>query len=175
MLNDYLTMAAAAVFAVIVVYALRHALRKFAGLELPKWFTPAAAGLAMLFATIWGEYRWFPDTLARMGDRVVVVSANQDSAPWRPWTYLWPITSRFAVLDLQSQSRPAPGVVTATLYLVARWQPTQPVSVAYDCKARAQAVLGGEAAVREDGTLTAGGWSAVAADDAGLNSVCREG
>lgn len=174
MLNDYITMFAGAVFAVIVLYAARHALRKFAGFELPKWAMPAAAGAAMLAASIWNEYHWFPDTLARMGERVEVISANEDAAPWRPWSYLWPITTRFAVLDVQSRAAPAPGVVTGTLYFVARWQKVQPVMVAYDCVARKQAVLGGEAVVNADGTLSAGQWLAAAEGDEGLRAACAE-
>lgn len=174
MINDFLTMLAGGVFAVIVVYAAKHLIRKTTGRELPKWAMPAAAGLAMLAVTIWGEYRWYPDTLARM-PKVTVVSANAESALYRPWTYLWPVTTRFAALDPAERTTPAPGVVATNLYLMARWQPVQPVTVAYDCNARKQAFLGGEAAVNADGTLTSGQWLDVAQGDEGFKAACTGG
>lgn len=175
MINDFLTMIAGGVFAVIVVYAGKHALRKITGRELPKWSMPAAAGLAMLAVTIWGEYRWYPDTLTRMGGQMQVITQNRESALYRPWTYLWPVTTRFAALEPAGSTRPAPGVVVTNVYLVARWQQVQPVTVAYDCTARKQAFLGGEAAVQPDGSLTAGDWMAVSEGDEALNAVCTGG
>lgn len=175
MINDFLTMIAGGVLAVIVVYAGKHALRKTTGREVPKWVMPAAAGLAMLFVTIWGEYRWFPDARARIGTQMVVMTQNHDSAAYRPWTYLWPVTTRFVALDVATSAKPAPGVVVANLYLVARWQAVQPITVAYDCTNRKQAILGGEAQVNADGSLSAGEWGATETDDAGLKAVCTGG
>ncbi|WP_444464271.1 hypothetical protein [Rhodobacter capsulatus] len=175
MSNDLITMLAAGLFAAIVLYAARHATQKLLGVSLPKWVTPAAAGLAMILATVWGEYRWFADASARLPATAQVVSANAASEPWRPWTYLWPVTTRFVALDGANSLRPAPGVVATNLYLVARWQPVQPVTVAYDCVGHRQAVLGGEAAVNADGTLTSGVWMAAPEGDAGLNTACAGG
>jgi len=175
MSNDIITMLAAGLFAAIVLYAARHAVSKLAHREMPKWLTPAAAGLAMLLASVWGEYRWFADASARLPATAQVVSANESSAPWRPWTYLWPVTTRFVALDGANRTRPAPGVVAANLYLVARWQPVQPVTVAYDCDGHRQALLGGEATVKADGTLTSGEWMAALEGDAGLRAACAGG
>ena len=175
MTNDFITMLAAGLFAVITVYAARHAARKLMRRELPKWLMPAAAGLAMLGASVWGEYTWFANAKARLPETAAVVGANSESAPYRPWTYLWPITTRFSALDLAGRTRPAPGVVVTNLYLVARWQPVQPVTLAFDCAGGRQALLGGEAMVFPDGTLSLGEWHPAPAADPVQNAACAGG
>ncbi|MBZ4021403.1 hypothetical protein CKO11_02860 [Rhodobacter sp. TJ_12] len=175
MTNDFIIMIAAGAFAGLVAFLLRHSARKLLRLDLPKWLMPAAAGLAMLGVTIWGEYHWFTQARGGLPAGAVVLQSNAEATPWRPWSYLWPVTNRFVALDTANRAQPAEGVVVANLYLVARWQPVQPVTVAYDCTGHRQAILGGEAAVNADGSLTAGKWLPAPMPDAGLNAACTGG
>ena len=175
MINDFLTMLAGGVLAVIVVYAAKHAIRKATGRELPRWAMPAAAGLAMLAVTIWGEYRWFPELRAGLPETAVVVESGRESAPWRPWTYLAPITTRAVVIDRAKITHPAPGIAATDLLLIARWQPLHSVPVAYDCEKGARADLFGGAQVNADGSLTGAEWHPLEAGDAGLAAVCAGG
>lgn len=168
MINDFITMIAAGLLAGVLVFVARHATRKLSGRDLPRWLMPASAGLAMLGVTIWGEYVWFADAKAQLPEGAVVVQANADVAPWRPWTYLWPVTTRFVALDTTAARRPEPDLVAVNLYLVARWQQVRPVSVAYDCARSRQAILGA-------GGLAGANWMAAGAEDAGLHAACAGG
>ena len=70
------------------------ALRLVLGDRLPRWLVPVGAGLAMLAATISSEYNWFSRTAGALPEGVVVADSVTDTAPWRPWTYLVPLTVR---------------------------------------------------------------------------------
>jgi len=175
MTNDFITMLAAGVFAVIVVFALRHAVRRMTGRVLPKWVMPACAGLAMLGVTIWAEYNWYPKLVAGLPQTAVVLDTGTESSFWRPWTYLAPITTRAVVLDRAEVTHPASGVAQARLLLIARWQPIQAVPVAYACAKNERADLLGGAKVNADGTLSGTQWRTLDAQDKGLEAACMGG
>lgn len=175
MLNDFMTMLAGAAFAGLVLYALRHALRKWAGIEMAKWVMPAGVGLAMLAVTIWQEYNWYPTVRGGLNDGVEVVLTGQESSWWRPWTYLAPITTRVMAIDTNLLDRSG-DVVRAELLLAQRWQlGVQAVPVAYDCAARKRADLIGGAALDENGQLAGGDWLPLDPQDAGLAIACNGG
>lgn len=175
MLNDFITMLAGGGFAVLVVFALRHGLRRWAGYELAKWVMPASAGLAMLVVTIWQEYNWYPTMRDGLNDGVEVVLTGQDSSWWRPWTYLAPITTRLIAIDTTRLERHG-DVVRAELMLAQRWQMgVRAVPVAYDCAARARADLIGGATLDETGQLAGGNWLPLDPQDAGLAIACNGG
>lgn len=175
MTNDLLTMLAGAALAFLTLYAARHALGKFAGIALPKWLMPAGIGLAMLGTAIWSEYSWYPRLRAGLPATAEVVLTGQDSAPWRPWTYLRPLTVRAMVIDRAKLAAPAPGVVATDLLLLQRWAPLQTVSVAYDCAGARRADLFGAAKVESDGTLSGAAWQPLDPGDAGLRAACLGG
>lgn len=175
MTNDYITMLAAGVFTVIVVFAAKHALRKMTGRVLPKWVMPAAAGLVMLGVTVWGEYSWYPTLRAGLPDSVAVLRTGESRAAWRPWTYVVPLTLRVMALDRDKLRSPAPGIAETELLLFQRWAPLQVVTVAYDCKAGARADLGAGARVTETGELVGAKWHPLDATDEGLKAACMGG
>jgi hypothetical protein len=74
----------------------------------------------MLSFAIWNEYTWYPRTVAALPDGVVVARAQENSAPWRPWTYVRPIVTRFSAVDTRmNRTNPeAPGQVLTTVLLV---------------------------------------------------------
>jgi len=175
MTNDFLTMLAGAALAFLVLFALRHALRKFLGIVLPKWVMPAGVGLAMIGTTIWSEYSWFPRLEAGLPDTAVVLLTGQETAPWRPWTYVAPLTVRAMVLDRAQLRHPAPEVAETELLLLQRWAPLQRVSVAYDCSAGRRADLFEGARVNADGSLSGADWQPLEAGDEGLRAACLGG
>lgn len=175
MVNDFITMLAAAFLAVVVVFAARHALRKILGVQLPKWAMPATAGVAMLFATIWSEYAWYPRLRAGLPETATILRTVEESKPWRPWTYVFPMTVRAIALDRGTVLHPAPGIAQTELLLMQRWMPVQPVSVAYDCENAARADLVEGAQINPDGTLTGAEWYPLDATDEGLKAACLGG
>lgn len=137
--------------------------------RLPGWLVPAAAGAGMLAFAIWNEYTWFPRTAAALPPGVTVARTVEESALWRPWTYLHPIVTRFSAVDLRTaRTNPeAPGQVLATVLLIARWQPRSAVPVLFDCDRARQAPLLGPDPFAEPIP-----WEAVPPDDDVLRAAC---
>lgn len=175
MTNDFLTMLAGAALAFLMIFAGRHALKKLFGVVLPSWAMPAGIGLAMIAATIWSEYSWYPRVAAGLPESAVVLRTGQETQVWRPWTYLVPLTVRAMVLDRAEIRHPAPGVAETELLLLQRWAPLQTVSVAYDCSAGRRADLLEGARVNADGSLNGADWHALEAEDVGLKAACLGG
>lgn len=156
-----------------LVMAVRH----FSKGRLPKWTIPAAIGAGMLTFSVWNEYSWYPRVTAALPPEVRVVSAPEDSSALRPWTFLFPVSSRFMALDrtamLTSQDRP--DIRRADAMVVQRWQPTQRLPFAFDCAGDRQAALAGGAALAPDGTLSGAVWRPVGQDDELQRAACQEG
>lgn len=149
-------------------------LRRLTGGRLPSWLVPVAAGGAMLAYAIWSEYSWFDRAVAGLPDGVVVISQSQSSAPWRPWTYLAPMTDRFVALDTRSvqSNDAAPDQRIADTYFFARWTPTRRVSVAFDCAGNRRAPMVEGLVMDESGRITQAEWVDVPAGDPALRAVC---
>ncbi|MGR3272189.1 hypothetical protein DU478_12625 [Thalassococcus profundi] len=145
------------------------ALRLVLGDRLPRWLVPVGAGLAMLAATISSEYNWFSRTAGALPEGVVVADSVTDTAPWRPWTYLVPLTDRFVAVDtgnlVQNEEQ---GLYMADLYFFGRWKPVQSVQMMIDCAdgRRADPALG-------DGSDPV--WRDVGSEDPIVRTVCSGG
>ncbi|PWR04107.1 hypothetical protein DKT77_03445 [Meridianimarinicoccus roseus] len=143
--------------------------------RLPGWLMPATAGLSMIAFSIWSEYTWYPRTANNLPDKVVVAWANEDSAPWKPWTYALPQTNRFVAVDTGTirTNDGLPGQRMVDLYFMGRWAPGRQVSVVFDCDGNRRAELGPNAAMDERGALSPDAWTTMAPDDPVLRTACR--
>lgn len=170
---DLISMVAAGFLVACIVYAANH----LSGKRLPKWVMPASIGATMIAFSIWNEYTWFSRVRAELPETVQILRRIDSSAPWRPWTYLAPITTRFMALDQGTVIRSAkvPDLVAAEIMLVQRYTPTKRVPVAFDCKAGARADLIEGAALAPDGTLTGADWIPVGLNDEVLKAACNGG
>ncbi len=74
-------------------------LRKLSGNRLPKWLIPVFAGAGMLAYQISWEYSWFEHQSARQPEGALVVATEQNPEIWRPWTFHFPMTNAYTVLD----------------------------------------------------------------------------
>jgi hypothetical protein len=177
MTNDLISMLAAGILAGCVVFAFNHMWGRVRGRKLPKWMLPAAAGAAMIGYSIYAEYSWYGRVMAGLPDSVEVVRTVEESAPWRPWTYLVPMKSRFLAIDRAGIDRVAgnPDLASATIMAVQRWAPVRSVPVVYDCAAGTRADLVGGVALDEAGNLTGGQWVPVGLEDEGLMATCNGG
>lgn len=151
------------------VAGLAMLLRKLSRGHLPKWITPAAAGLGMLAFTIWSEYNWFPRTLAGLGPNAEAVQTVDRSQWWRPWTFAAPVTTRFIAID-PDRTQIKDGTAFTTLFLLSRWQEGLAVPAAFDCAAglRADQVTG----LGDEGALAEANWITVGVDDPALRAAC---
>lgn len=135
--------------------------------RLPRWLVPLAAGGAMFVAAITLEYGWAGRTMASLPEGMIVAQSVDSSAPWRPWTYLVPMTDRFVAVDTRALRTNAndPALLMADLYFFGRWRPVQSVEVMVDCTTnrRADPALG-------DGSAPL--WRDAGADDPVVSTVC---
>ncbi|MDP1667951.1 hypothetical protein [Phaeovulum sp.] len=170
---DWITMAAVGILAFCIVFAANHLSKR----RLPKWLMPAAIGGSMIAYSVWNEYSWFERVRADLPASVVILAEVQGGAPWRPWSYAFPVTSRFIALDRAAVLRSAasPDLVATDVLLVTRWGQTVRVPVAFDCKAGARADLVEGAELVPDGTLRGATWMAVGLDDEMLKAACNGG
>lgn len=95
----------AAVFAALAAAGIGLALRKLSNDRLPKWIVPVLAGLGMLGYQIHVEYSWFDHKKAQLPASTEVVDSATGTEIWRPWTFVFPMTTRFSVLDRESLAR----------------------------------------------------------------------
>lgn len=92
----------ATVFAGLGAAGIAMILRTLTRKKLPKWIVPVAAGLGMLGYSIYNEYNWFEFKTSQLPEGSVVVSSEKSSMIWRPWTFAFPMTDAFTVLDTNS-------------------------------------------------------------------------
>lgn len=143
--------------------------------RVPKWALPAAFGLGMLLFSVWNEYSWYGRTTAVLPADVVILSSPTDRVVYRPWTYIVPVSTRFAALDRTGmlKSMQDSTIRRAEVMLVQRWTPTRRVPLAFDCANGRRADLVDGVTLAPDGTLTGGGW--MDADDEIQRAACQEG
>ncbi len=156
-----------------IVLALRWLSRS----RLPRWTIPAALGAGIITFSVWSEYSWYPRVTGALPKEVVIVAAPQDPSPLRPWTYLFPLSTRFLALDRTSMktSEVNPAIRLADLMVVQRWVSTKRIPLGFDCASGRHADLIGGATLAPDGTLTGGAWVTPGPDDAMQAAACREG
>ncbi|WP_144979549.1 hypothetical protein [Halomonas sp. C22] len=108
----------AAVFAALAAAGIALILRHLSGRRLPKWIVPVFAGLGMLSYQIHVEYSWFDHKQQQLPASAVVVDSSTGTEVWRPWTFVFPMTTRFSVLDRDSlQSTQHEGALLAEFML----------------------------------------------------------
>ncbi|WLD57927.1 hypothetical protein NFC81_14615 [Salinispirillum sp. LH 10-3-1] len=75
-------------------------LRKVTRQKLPRWLVPVFAGAGMLAYQIHFEYSWFDHKQSQLPPGSVVVSSESGTVFWRPWTFYFPMTTEFSVIDV---------------------------------------------------------------------------
>ncbi|AUH63275.1 hypothetical protein [Paracoccus zhejiangensis] len=158
---EVLGVIAVGIGAAAVLYALFHALRK-AGVIPARWLLPAGIGLAMIAYSVWNDYAWYDRAVARLPTDASVLLTGEVSQPWAPWSYLFPITTRFAAIDPASIESNADATSRARIMLVERRGNTVVVPQDFDCAKRLIRPASGD-------------WQAAGADDPAFRLVCGEG
>lgn len=160
----------AGVAAALLVWALNRTLKG----RLPKWLVPAAAGAAMLMATISSEYSWFARTQATMPGGMVVAETVEETKFYRPWTYVKPFVSRFVAVDQATvRTHPAhPDQRIVDLVFYGRWTRVAKVPMLFDCAENARADLVDGVEFDADGAVIEADWRQLTADEPVLKAAC---
>lgn len=149
-------------------------LRRLSAGKLPRFVIPSMAGVAMLGFMIWTEYTWFPRTAETLPDAVVVTSSHSEQAAWRPWSYLFPLVTRFAAVDRSSIRRndKVPGQLMADVLFFARRTPVAKLPVLIDCAGRRRADIADGMQFDDDGAVVGADWVPISPDDPLAGAVC---
>ena len=162
------------VLAGVAAALLVFAVRRYAPGRIPKWLMPVAAGAAMIAATISSEYGWYGRTAGQMPEGFAVARTVGESAVYRPWTYLVPLTTRFVAVDQEgAKTHPDfPGQRIVDLYFFGRWQPVQAVPVLFDCPGHRSVVIAAGTEFGPDGAVQNPEWEEMPSDDPVLRTAC---
>ena len=147
-------------------------LNRITGGRLPRWAAPVAAGAAMIGFAIWSEYSWAERTRAQLPEGTRVFRSFEDSAFWKPWTFIWPQTTALAVADVATaRSRPdAPQVKLVDIYLFARWRAPVRTPQLVDCDLPGRAPVS-DAALADPAAAT---WQQLAPDAPLIAVLCAD-
>ncbi|WP_299236978.1 hypothetical protein [uncultured Halomonas sp.] len=94
----------AAIFAGLGAAGIGLLLRTLSGKRLPRWIIPVLGGLGMLGYQINVEYNWYEHKRSLLPDTARIVQVQEEPMFWRPWTYLFPMTTAFSVVDEQGMT-----------------------------------------------------------------------
>lgn len=83
----------------LCVGAFAFLLRKLSRNRLPSWLVPVCAGLGMLGYLAYYDYTWFEFKSSQLPVETVVIEQERISHFFRPWSYVLPAVSSFAVID----------------------------------------------------------------------------
>lgn len=156
----------------LILWALNRVLKG----RLPSWMIPAAAGLAMIGATISSEYGWFSRTAEAMPAGMVVAETVEEQTFYRPWTYARPFVTRFVAVDQASvrthPQQPDQRIVDLVFY--GRWTRTAKVPMLFDCARAQRADVVDGIAFGDSGEVLDAAWINLAADDPVLAAACAQ-
>lgn len=164
----------ATVFAGLGAAGVALALRAFTRRRLPVWTIPVCAGSAMLGFQIYSEYTWFSHQKSLLPEDIVVVRQVKETAPWRPWTYLYPQTVRFIAVKVGegAANRNNPELILADVFLFERRMAARQVPQVFHCGAGARATLTDDLNLPEPGAAPGDQWTPLEPTDELLLAVC---
>lgn len=140
MLYEFIATIAAAFGLAGVALIITH-LMKLAGKKTPKWLIPSFAAIGIFGFQIHQEYNWYNQQVEQLPEGVRVVKTIEESAWFRPWSYVKPQTVRFIAVDRDNASRQMnnENIYLVNLYLFERRMSVQQVPQVIDCAAPARA------------------------------------
>ncbi|MBM6549619.1 hypothetical protein [Marinomonas ostreistagni] len=151
-------------------------LRKLTLGKTPKWIIPALAGLGMLGFQIQSEYTWYEHQASLLPDGVVVVKTVEEQAPWRPWSLVYPQTTRFIAADIDNaaQNQNNQQVYLVDLYFFERRLAAKRVTQVVHCGAQARADFTNQLQVPHGNAVDPELWRDLPTNDPLLQAVCSE-
>lgn len=76
-------------------------IRKLSRNRIGKWIIPASAGLGILLYQISFEYSWYDNQKQHQPEGSIVVATESEPSFLRPWTFVFPLTTAYTLLDPQ--------------------------------------------------------------------------
>ncbi|MCH8538587.1 MAG: hypothetical protein LAT66_12555 [Alkalimonas sp.] len=164
----------ATIFAGMGAAGIALTLRFLSRKKLATWWIPIAAGVGMLSFQIYTEYTWFEHQKTLLPPGVDVVRTAEQTAFWRPWSYVFPQTLRFIAADLKNASHNEhnPDLVRLNLYLFERRMAARKITTVIHCRQQARADYHEQLHLPAQGEALSSEWYVLAPEDPMLQ-VCR--
>lgn len=165
----------ATVFAGLGAAGIALVIRALSARRAPRWLIPAFAGLGMLGFQIYSEYTWFEHQTSLLPEGVKVVRVVEETALWRPWSYVVPQRVRFMAINLEetTTNRQNPNLVLTNVYLFERRLSARRKPQVLHCTQHARADFSPELQTPEPGDPLGPQWQRLPPDDALLSAVCN--
>ena len=164
----------AAIVTAVAFAGMAHLVWRLSGRRLPRWIVPAAAAIGLIGFTVWSEYDWFGRVSAELPPGVEVVWSESGANGLRPWTHLFPLTTRFVAMDTREvATHPANAALRLVpVYDIARWTPTRDGKMVFDCAAGRQVLLTDRVIIDDQGNLSGAEWVTAGPEDAFQKQAC---
>jgi hypothetical protein len=164
----------AAIVSAVAFWGMAHLVWRLTGRRLPRWIMPASAAIGLIGFTIWSEYSWYGRVSSELPAGVEVVWSETRANGLRPWTHVFPLTTRFIALDTRAvAAHPANAALRlAPVYDIARWTPTRDGMMVFDCAAGRQILLTDQVTIDDQGNLSGADWIEPGPEDAFQKQAC---
>ncbi|MCC4272920.1 hypothetical protein [Marinomonas communis] len=149
-------------------------IRKLSLKKAPKWLVPTFAGIGMLSFQIQSEYTWYEHQASLLPEGVVVVKTVEEEAPWRPWSMVYPQTTRFIAADINNaaQNDLNHDVYLVDLYFFERRLSAKRVTQVIHCGAGARTNFTNKLEVPTGNQVNNSEWVSLPNNDPLLTAVC---
>ncbi len=166
----------ATVFAGFGAAGIALGLRFLSRQKLPRYLIPVFAGLGMLGFQVYSEYNWFSHQTSLLPEGIAVVRTVEQTAPWRPWSYLYPQTLRFIAADVKNAAtnQRNPELILVDLYFFERRLSAKRVPQVVHCGQGARADFTEALQIPEPGQSLSADWRALDASDPLLLLLCQQ-
>lgn len=151
-------------------------LSKLFRLQMPGWTYPAAAGIGMLGIGVYIEYSWYGRTVAEFPPSFEVIESFSDTSFIQPWTYVFPRTDRFIIVDHDGArlNENVPNTVLVDVYLMERMRPTIQATQFIRCDTGERLLADDSMNLDDDGLPVGEDWVDPQPDSPLIQAVCQQ-
>jgi hypothetical protein len=149
-------------------------LRKITLQKAPKWLIPTFAGIGMIGFQIQAEYTWYDHQASLLPTGVEVVKTVEEETLLRPWSMLYPQTTRFIAADVDNAAvnKLNPDIVLVDLYFFERRSMAKRVPQVIHCGEAARADFTNQFELPTTNSLDSN-WQRLGQDDPLVQAVCH--
>lgn len=144
--------------------------------KLPNWIIPVFAGAGMLGFQVYSEYDWFNHQRSLLPTGVEVIRTAEETAAWRPWSYIYPQTMRFIAADIQNaaQNQLNKQIYLVDLYFFERRMSARRMPQVVDCGNGMRADFSDSLIIPAAGQASGSEWIKLDSDDKLLQLLCHQ-
>ncbi|MFC3852097.1 hypothetical protein ACFOSD_02680 [Salinispirillum marinum] len=161
----------ALVFAGLGGAGIALVLRSLTRKKLPVWIVPVLAGTCMLGYQINFEYAWYDHKLSQLPEGSVITGHAANPSFFRPWTFVFPMTTEFHVIDAENIRRGVTDNTPVAQFVEYHFE-KQYVDVVTFTTYILNCQTGEQVPINSDGTPDISGLSMVSAQDLRRQTVC---